>query len=394
MTRQSYQQGYISEPIQTRQGTAFKIRYRVRTQSGKWQHRRETLYGLTGRKAARAVLEQRIQAASTVRPGVSALTTRGFVETYWRPYLDRQRVKLSTRATYESALKLHILPAFGDSPLRDVIPLQIENFVQSKLKSGLSSKTARNLLVLLQGIFSLALDDDLIEKSPIRERHKPVVERVEKPVWSPKQVKQILENVPERYGVFFQVLALTGVRAGEILGLQWKHVDLTKEQMRIEQSLWRGQLIAPKTKGSIRTINLGAVLVSALKRHREAAECKKPNDFVFCKKDGFPFDPDVLRKDVLYPTLDRLGISRPSGASGFHAFRHSVGSLINAQTGNLKLAQNLLGHSTINMTADVYTHVSRESEREAAQAVERAIYGDLFPICSQVGNGNKSAAAN
>jgi integrase len=133
------------------------------------------------------------------------------------------------------------------------------------------------------------LDNDLIEKSPIRDRHKPTVERVEKRVWSPKQVKQILENTPERYGVFFQVLALTGVRAGEILGLQWKHVDLAKEQMQIEQSLWRGQLIAPKTKGSIRTINLGAVLFAALKRHRESAERKKPNDFVFCKKDGFPF---------------------------------------------------------------------------------------------------------
>ena len=90
---------------------------------------------------------------------------------------------------------------------------------------------------------------------------------------------------------------------------------------------------------------------------------------------------------MLYPTLDRLGISRPSGASGFHAFRHSVGSLINAQTGNLKLAQNLLGHSTINMTADVYTHVSRESEREAALAVERAIYGDLFPVVPNSGTG-------
>jgi hypothetical protein len=93
----------------------------------------------------------------------------------------------------------------------------------------------------------------------------------------------------------------------------------------------------------------------------------------------------LLRKDVLYPTLDRLGIPRLSGASGFHAFRHSVGSFINTQTGNLKLAQNLLGHSTINMTANVYTHVSMESEREAAQAVERAIYGDLLPICSQSG---------
>jgi len=90
---------------------------------------------------------------------------------------------------------------------------------------------------------------------------------------------------------------------------------------------------------------------------------------------------------VLYSVVGRLGIPRPSGASGFHTFRHSVGSFINAQTGNLKLAQNLLGHSTIDMTANVYTHVSMESEREAAQAVERAIYGDLFPICFPHGCG-------
>jgi len=82
------------------------------------------------------------------------------------------------------------------------------------------------------------------------------------------------------------------------------------------------------------------------------------------------------------------------GASGFHAFRHSVGSLINAETGNLKLLQKLLGHSNISMTADVYTHTSQESEREAVRAVERAIYGDLFPICSRFENGNKTAAVN
>ena len=61
---------------------------------------------------------------------------------------------------------------------------------------------------------------------------------------------------------------------------------------------------------------------------------------------------------------------------------------------NLKLAQKLLGHSNINMTADVYTHISQESEREAARAVERAIYGDLFPSCSSLVNGNKTAAMN
>jgi integrase len=67
-----------------------------------------------------------------------------------------------------------------------------------------------------------------------------------------------------------------------------------------------------------------------------------------CKPDGSPLHPDVLRRNVLYPVLDRLRIASPPRASGFHAFRHSVGSLINAETGNLKLAQKLLGHSNIN----------------------------------------------
>jgi hypothetical protein len=88
----------------------------------------------------------------------------------------------------------------------------------------------------------------------------------------------------------------------------------------------------------------------------------------------------VLRKDVLCPIVDRLGIPRMKGASGFHTFRHSAASIINEQTGNLKLAQKFLGHSTIEMTADIYTHTSAEAEREAAVALERAIYGELFPV--------------
>ena len=102
----------------------------------------------------------------------------------------------------------------------------------------------------------------------------------------------------------------------------------------------------------------------------------------------------MLRKDVLYPILDRLRIPRSSGASGFHTFRHSAASILNERTGNLKLAQKLLGHSTVDMTANVYTHTSAESEREAALTIERAIYGDLFPVVPSLGNRNKFEAVN
>ena len=93
---------------------------------------------------------------------------------------------------------------------------------------------------------------------------------------------------------------------------------------------------------------------------------------MFCKRDGSPLDPDVLRKDVLYPILDRLGIPRKKGASGFHTFRHSAASIVDEQTGN----------------------TSAEAEREAAVALERAIFGDLFPAVPSFANRNNSAAPN
>ena len=95
---------------------------------------------------------------------------------------------------------------------------------------------------------------------------------------------------------------------------------------------------------------------------------------------------------MLYPALDRLGIPRNSRSAGFHTFRHSVGSFINAQTGNLKLAQKLLGHSNLSTTADIYTRTSEESEREAALAVERAIYGNLFSTVLNSENKNSSGS--
>jgi integrase len=171
------------------------------------------------------------------------MSARGFVDSYWKPYLDRKNVKLSTRASYQSALGLHILPALGELRIREIVPLHIENLIQAKLASGLRSKTVSNILVLMQGIFSVAEDNDLISRSPVRNKHKPNVQKREKPIWTSKQVRMIIETVPFAYRALFAVAALTGARLGEILGLQWKQIDLSKKMLRIEQSLWQGQIV-------------------------------------------------------------------------------------------------------------------------------------------------------
>lgn len=398
MTRRSFQQGYVGGPYRSRQGVKFILRYRLRMPDGKWKQRCETHYGLSGKKEARAILDKRVQELSTQNVEASEITLRDFVERYWRPYLDRKGVKPSTRANYDSMLNGHVLLVLGDLKLAEISPLHIEALTQAKLKAELSPKTVRNLIVLLQGIFSLAVDNDMVVRSPIRNRHKPTVVRREKPVWSAEQVRRITQAVPETHRVLFVCAALTGARLGELLGLQWKHVDLKNRKLRIEQSLWSGRLMPPKTPGSVRTILFGETLATALEGHCSRASHRAEDCFVFSKQDGMPLHPDVLRKDVLYPALDRLGIPRTKGAAGFHTFRHSAATFINSQTGNLKLAQKFLGHSNLNTTADVYTHTSAESELEAALAVERAIYGEnsgnLFQELFQSKNKTGVAAVN
>jgi integrase len=140
-------------------------------------------------------------------------------------------------------------------------------------------------------------------------------------------------------------------------------------------------------------IYFGPSLLSALMAQKQNTN-HRTDDFVFCKEDGTPLNPDVLRRDVLYPTLDRIGIARSRRAAGFHTFRHSAATIVNQKTGNLKLVQKLLGHSNLSTTADVYTHTSADADRSAALALEQAIFGDLFQVVPRFGTWNKNEAAN
>jgi hypothetical protein len=165
MTRRTFQQGYVLNPIRTRNGTAFNIHYRVPAPGGKWKQRSETLYGLSGKKAARAVLEERIKNAAKIES--TDMTPRVFVDTFWKPYLDRKNLKPATRSGYQSVLDYHLFPDLGDFLLSGITPLHIANLIRKKEIQKLSPKSIRNILVVFQGIFNVAMDNDLIQRSPI-----------------------------------------------------------------------------------------------------------------------------------------------------------------------------------------------------------------------------------
>jgi integrase len=244
--------------------------------------------------------------------------------------------------------------------------------------------------MVFRGVFTVAVEQDIIQRSPVRSSHMPEIHKKQKRIWSPDQVRRIIEAAPKEHKTFVTLVALTGVRLGELLAIQWKHLDFQLGSLLMAQSLWHGQIVPPKTEGSVRRIPIGPVLCEILKGHYGASRYRDPDDFLFCKGDGSPLHPDVVRKDVLYPILDRIGIERHKRESGFHAFRHCAASFINNETGNLKLVQSLLGHSNLSTTADIYTHNLTEAEREASEAMEKVIFGNLFPVVPNIGNENKS----
>src|SRR4030095_6308186 len=146
---------------------------------------------------------------------------------------------------------------------------------------------------------------------------------------------------------------------------------------------WRRELVTPKTEGSARTIHLPEVLTSLLAEHQKAARFNSPDDFVFGRWDGTPQDADYLRKEVLQKALKAAGIEPGYRTHPFHLFRHSAGSIVHAIHGAVKTTQELLGHSRLSTTADIYTHVEKAVGQQATEALAKAIVHADIPLASE-----------
>jgi integrase len=159
------------------------------------------------------------------------------------------------------------------------------------------------------------------------------------------------------------------------LGLRWKDCDFKNRRFTISNTVWRGKLQTTKTEASDRTIGMPEPPVRTLIAHREKSTLTGAEDFVFSQADRKPIDPDSLRRLGIYPALEKAGIPFQKRASGCHAFRRFVASVIHKQTGSLKLAQQQLGHSTLSTTADIYTSVDEEQMDKTAEALGKAFCG-------------------
>lgn len=170
------------------------------------------------------------------------------------------------------------------------------------------------------------------------------------------QVRLLLDQVESEYRLFLLLIVVTGLRLSEALALRWQDLDESTGTLSITHRMWRGRLGPPKTRKSRARIQHASELVEAVVCLREASGFNAPEDLIFCRSDGLPLDPDYLRKEVLYPAMNRAGIKRGLRTHGFHILRHTAASLLHERTHDLKGVQEFLRHSQIGTTADIYVH--------------------------------------
>jgi integrase len=300
-------------------------------------------------------------------------------ETLWKVYMRNKGVKQSTIDSYSSVLNHHVLPVFENKRLDEITPTDLAVFFDD-LASKKSKKFILNIYAQLRVMFEVALEHDLIESNPVRRKlHRPKVHRTKKPALSAEQIRSLLDNVPTIWKAFFVCLALTNLRIGELLALQWSDVDWMRRKLTVSKSVYRGKLMTSTKTDAELLKHLPESLFQVLQWHRQKSSFTKDSDYIFSKLDGRPCDPNFVRDSVLYPAMDRAEIVRGPRTHGFHIFRHSAGSIIHKKTGSMKLAQVQLGHANMGTTANIYVHTDEEQLKFAAEVLAEAISPTFLP---------------
>lgn len=252
--------------------------------------------------------------------------------------------------------------------------------MNAKLASGLSARTVQYIHATLRRALGQALKWDLVARNVATLVDPPRVVRPEVQPLTPEAAKALLEAARgDRLSALYTVALALGLRQGELLGLRWADVDLDNGFLHVRRALQRIdgklQLVEPKTAKSRRTIAMPAFVVAALREHRLRQGLERmfvgegwqdAFGLVFTTAIGTPLDEGNVRRQ-----FKRLLAKAGLPDMRFHDLRHSCASLLLAQGLSLRAIMEVLGHSQIALTANTYTHILPQMQREAADAMDR-----------------------
>lgn len=327
-------------------------------------------------KQRREVQEKLAEVVSSRAAGTfvepSKLTTGEWFRRWLTDY-KKMRLRAKTYESYESMARLYIIPSVGHIPLKELRPDHLQALYRRMKDAGKSARTIRYLHAILHAGLNQALQNGLVARNAADATKPPAQEQKGVKILSPDEEHIFVEALKEeRLAAVFILCLNAGLRRGEVLALKWDDVDFQRKEIRIKASLSRTketgiEVGAPKTKASIRTVPLNSIAYRALREHKKQQNEEKlrlgdaynNQGFVFANELGGPIEPRNLERSF-YRIINRTGLK-----INLHGLRHTFASRLIEKGADPKTVAELLGHTTVTMTLNSYTHPTSDRKREA-----------------------------
>ena len=351
--------------------------------TGKYKYQWTTVRGIKkdAEKRLSELLSQ-IDNGTYVKPGKT--TFKEYLEQWLDDYV---RPNLAPK-TYEGRaqqVRCQIVPNLGRIALTALKPEHLQRFYSEKLSGGrsdgnggLSARTVRDLHGILHAALGTAVKRGLLSRNVADAVDPPRFHRPEMHTLNEDDLKTVLVAAkPTGYYALFYTLLFTGIRRSEALALRWQDIDLIGAQLSIIRSLHHlatGEVVfcQPKTVGSRRMVSLSPSVCLILRQHRDNEEALKGtlknDDLIFSRVDGSPLLPTSV-------THAWIKLVRRCGLSGIrlHDCRHTHASLMLKQGVHPKIVQERLGHASIRITLDTYSHVAPGLQQAAANRFDEIV---------------------
>jgi integrase len=357
--------------------------------------KRKFIYCATPEEATVALARARNQQLDGIPFTDARLTVGRWLET-WLKNMKPPSTAPKTWISYEGFVRLHLAPCLGDIRLKELQPQHVRDFMSQCLGTGLSPRTVKHLRDALRAALNQAIGDDLIQRNVAARVKPPEMEPRALDVYTPAEARMLIEAARgHRLEALFTAATALGLRKGECLGLQWPDIDFARLALTVAHNLQRvkrvrrgdvvkageaktERLLQRRPKGKkIKSLRMPAAVAEALLRHRDrqaeerrlaGSAWKGDGKYVFTSTVGTPIEPRQL--DHEFKALcDAARLRRIR----FHDLRHSAASILIAQGVHPKAIQELLRHSSIQLTMDTYGHLFDEMHRETADKMDAVL---------------------
>lgn len=304
----------------------------------------------------------------------------------WFDGIYRRSVEPTTAESRRHIVDKQIITYFNQKKLSDINTFMIDEFYEAKLEEGLSPGYIKIMHSILNQAFKKALNWKLIKYNPVLEASPPPVKSSKiKGLWTKYETKRFLELVTEKSVEIPYILGIfTGMRRGETLGLKWSDINFETGHIHVQRSLARTKenglfFKSVKTESSDRIVVVSDYVINLLNEHQQRQQKLKnklgvsfiEHDLVNCTFDGKPIEPRNLLRQF-QSLIKEANLPKIT----FHDLRHLHATTLMALGENPKVVADRLGHSRVQVTLDIYSHVSTELQRLTANKFEEDFFKD------------------